>query len=277
MIGTKEGYNNLLYYLKSRGLDLSGYKQPHIMRRLIPLCRRLKIESLRDLELEMRKNPYLIDDVAQAFSINVTRFFRNQDSWEALRQAILSSYIAHRLKIGQRIRIWSAGCANGCEPYSIAIMFTKMFEFDVIRRKVEILASDKNSKVLDEAKKGIYLPVHLQETDPLFISRYFTKNDDNTGHHSLIPKIKELVTFQRLDLLADPFPEKIDLLLCRNVLIYFTREAQETVFRGAYECLVGDGIFMIGRTENLPFYESEKFSFHTISDAHRLYQKSQSS
>ncbi len=259
--------------MKSRGLDLTGYKQPHILRRLVPLCRRLKVEKLRDLEFKIRKDPYLIDDVAQAFSINVTRFFRNQDSWDALRRAIMKSHIAHKLNSGHRIRIWSAGCANGCEPYSLTILFTKMFEFDIVRRKVEILATDRNPKILKKAQKGIYLPIHLQEMDLPSLTRYFSKKNGEKPAYVLDEKYRQLVTFQSHDLLSDPYPEKIDLILCRNVLIYFTRDAQDIIFSEAYNCLVKDGIFMIGRTENLPFTKSEKFSFKTISDPHRLYQK----
>src|SRR5690606_7641453 len=147
-------------------------------------------------------------------TINVSEFYRNPNQWEVLEKFIIPKYIKNNNKLPN---IWSCACSTGEEPYSMVMLLTKFFEID----KIKILASDIDVEAIEKAKKGVYTEKSLDNLPSKFKNDFFHK-DGNQYQYIIDNKIKNCVKFKKMDLLKDDYPKNIDLLICRNVMIYFT-------------------------------------------------------
>jgi chemotaxis protein methyltransferase CheR len=191
------------------------------------------------------------DRLLSEITINETSFFRIMPHFTALREFVFPDIVKRRKESGKRIRIWSAGCSSGEEPYSIA-MSIKEFLGDTQSWKIEILASDIDKQILDQARRGIYRKRSLKYTDPRFLTKYFTQHENT---YELKEDIKEMVNFQYLNLLQDKSATrqdnslKFDLIFCRNVLIYFGTLTQQRVLNVFFDSLYDGGSLFLGHSE----------------------------
>jgi len=259
----------LAYVRRARGLDCSQYRLSFLRRRLAVRMRVRKAGTYQEYLDLLRSDPAEFDDLLAAFTINLSYFFRDRAAFDALRFAALSPLVKRRLQAGRRhLVIWSAGCAGGEEPYSVAMILADLLGSDLRRWNVRIHATDVDSGALAHARRGVYKPVSFQDLGNSFVDRYFSRNQDE---YALQPAIRELVTFRQHDL-TKPLPlPRYDLILCRNVLIYFGRRHQTSIVRHLFDHLEPGGYLMLGMAEMLPMALFGKLE--AIDGRLRIYRK----
>lgn len=192
-----------------------------------------------------------------AITTNLTAFFREKHHFSYLQQQVFP-YLLKANKVNQKIRIWSAGCSTGEEPYSIAMTIMQAIP-DWRNWDIRILATDLDSNVVETGRAGVYSQERLSGVNESMVRRFFFKGKgDQAGLVSVRPELKELVTFKRLNLLHEwPMRGSFDLIFCRNVVIYFDKETQRKLFQRYADILAPQGHLFIGHSESL----------HNISDA----------
>jgi chemotaxis protein methyltransferase CheR len=181
-----------------------------------------------------------LDEFLDKITINVSEFFRNRKRWEILEKKILPGL----LKENRNLRIWSAACATGEEPYTMALILSKFIPLSRIR----IFATDIDEKAIATARLGIYPERSLEEVPDELKKRYFVREGNL---YKLSEDIKSTVIFKKHNLLADPYGGPYDLIICRNVLIYFTDEAKEMIYKKISNALTIGGILFVGSTEQI--------------------------
>jgi chemotaxis protein methyltransferase CheR len=229
-----------LVYRKT-GIPLHKYKRPQMERRLSSLCSKHGFSNFQSYFQAIDKDEKLLAEFLDRMTINVSEFFRNPGRWEV----ICGRVIPELLKKRRRLKIWSAACSTGEEPYTIA-MIVKQF---LPLKDVQILATDIDARALETAKKGIYHKRSLQSIPAPFIHESFREAGEQ--FYEIVPELKKAVTFQRHNLLEDPFGQDFDLIVCRNVMIYFTEEAKVDLYRRFSEALRPQGILFVGSTEQI--------------------------
>lgn len=235
------GYEYLCMKLKERsGIDLSAYRSRQMMRRLTSYLQRLQLPSFFALAKLIERDDAALEKLKDYLTINVTEFFRNPERYLDLERRVLPEL----LRRFPDLSIWSAGCSTGPEPYSLAILLEELAP----QSRHRILGTDIDQRALDEAAKGVYAADKLREVSPER-RRFFRETGD--GRFEVAPELKRRVELRRHDLLADPYPQGMHLILCRNVIIYFTEEAKERVWRGFAGALAPGGYLMIGSTESI--------------------------
>ncbi len=236
-----DAYEKFLQNLLSRkGLDLTGYKRPQMERRINSLMRQLKVNDYDTYLLMLEKEIQHWLKFLDTLTINVSEFFRNPSQWDVLESKIIPELI----KKSQSLKIWSAGCSTGEEPYSIAIMLMERFP----RQYFTLLATDVDDEVLNKARAGIYNEKTVANLPKTYLTKYFTQQ----GNLYLISdQVKRKVKFIRHNLLRDPFDRNFDLILCRNVVIYFTEQSKVELYRKFNNALRLGGILFTGSTEQI--------------------------
>jgi len=193
-----------------------------------------------------------IEILASHLTVGETYFFREKKSFEILKEHILPELIRARSSTEKRLRIWSAGCATGEEPYSIAISLDKILP-DLKDWNITVLATDINPRFLQKASEGIYNEWSFRDTLPGVKLKYFKKI--NEGHYAILPHVKKLATFSYLNLVEDVYPSLLnntnamDVIFCRNVLMYFSQNNQKKVIQNLYRCLVDEGWLVVSPSE----------------------------
>lgn len=225
--------------VRKNGIDLQAYKRPQMERRINSFMRTVGARSYADLITLCEEDQEVNRRFVEHLTINVSEFFRNNNHWEVLRQQIIPELVKEKTPL----KIWSAGCSTGEEPYSLAIMLQEYFPGQAAR----IWATDLDQVVLNKAKTGIYSEKAVQGVPPSLIKKYFKRDPD----YQIVDSIKQMVRFEKHDLLADRFPVDLDLILCRNVVIYFTEEAKEKLYRKFALALRKNGVLFIGSTEQI--------------------------
>lgn len=239
----------LRYIAQERGIDCRKYKSNFLVRRLASRMRAHHVSDYQAYLHILKKHPEEIDALLDSLTINLTYFFRDQSVFEALRDEFLAPLIRQRDHAGRRhLRLWSAGCATGEEAYSLAILLRQMLGTSLPHWNISILATDLDEKALQKARAGVYDIFSFREVSAQELVPFFTTQN---GRYHLIPEIKSLVNFQPHDLLGDTYPTNMDGILCRNVLIYFTREQHDHVFAMFHRALKDGGALVIGKTEIL--------------------------
>jgi chemotaxis protein methyltransferase CheR len=191
-------------------------------------------------------------------TINVSEFFRNPNQWEVLEKEIIPALLKER----SPLRFWSAGCSTGEEVYSLAMLLRERFPGKADR----ILASDIDSEVMEKAAIGLYAAKAVESLPEKYKSSYFVKEGEN---FRVVDEIKNMVTFQKHDLLKSNFPNDFDLILCRNVVIYFTEESKQSLYRKFAGSLRPKGVLFIGSTEQI--FQAQEIGFKSIATF--FYQK----
>lgn len=222
------------------GLDLNSYKETQLRRRLDSFLTRQKVANYGEYFKILSANRSEYVKFLDYLTINVSEFFRDVKMWQMLESKVLPELLAN----SSRLNIWSAACSIGAEPYSVAIILDELTPGQSHR----IEATDLDQGIIDKAKVGIYTADVVKNVTPQRLNRYFTKQGDK---YIISPQIKSKVTYRQHDLLSGVYPKGYDLILCRNVTIYFTREAQERVNRQFSQSLKPGGYLFIGGSETI--------------------------
>ncbi len=244
-------FSNLI--IERTGIRFGRRRNDALDRCVITAARRAGVGSIGDyyriLRQERTDSP-LWDKLISDITVGETYFFRNPAHFDALRQHILPDLI-NRYRNVRRLRIWSAGCSSGEEPYSLAILLRKLLP-DVDKWNIFILATDINKKIMEKARKAQYSDWSFRETDPTVKSCYFTPLDNL---YELTPRVKKMVTFTYLNLVEDAYPSlptntnAMDLILCRNVTIYLPEIRARKMAERFYRSLAPEGYLIVGAAE----------------------------
>ena len=242
------------FLLKSSGLSLDRDKQYLVEARLMPVARQAGLASLNELISQIETDRALAKKVTEAMTINETFFFRDRQPFEGFRKAILPELLKSRAKT-RRLRIWSAACSTGQEPYSLAMILDEEARA-LMGWTVEIVATDIADSVLKKAREGAYTHFEVQRGMPMpHLVRYFTKRKD---HWTVNQTIKARVDFRQQNLMADfSHLGVFDAIFCRNVLIYFAPEQKRDVLSRVARCLAPDGYLVLGAAESVIGYSAE--------------------
>ena len=267
----------LNYLNEKRGFDFSGYCLSMVERRLRQRLSSIKCDSYNDYHSYLQENPAEIDNLLDALTINVSKFFRDTLMFEYIAGRILPAIVYEKKKATDHsIRVWSAGCAMGEEPYSIAILIHELFENEALKTNMSIFATDIDSKILKRAKKAAYPFESIKSVKYRLLKKYFTSEGET---FQLIPAIRDLVSFSVYDILDKKSyapPESVfgsfDMVLCRNVLIYFDTEHQDQIFDRLYRSMSKNGYLVLGEAE-VPTGKYQK-RFRKINDCCHIYGKS---
>lgn len=226
---------------RKTGIDLQLYKEQQMRRRINNLINKSPFKSYTTFFADATKDKQKFADFIEYLTINVSEFFRNADKFGLLE----SDVIPYLLKKSGSLNIWSAGCSIGAEPYSLAIIMRELTP----DKKNRILATDLDIEIIGKAKRGIYTADEIRAMRPDRKVKYFTKTPD--GKFAIKPEIKMAVEFRRHNLLKDRFETNFDLILCRNVVIYFTEEAKAELYKNFFNALKPGGILFVGGTESI--------------------------
>lgn len=239
---------DLLEQLRERsGIDFNAYKAPTIMRRLQRRMAATGTNRLSDYTRYLQRNPDEYSRLINSFLIKVTEFFRDPELFEHLREQVLPAAIDEGRE-RRELRIWSAGCATGEEAYSLAILLTELLGDEIETFNARIFATDLDGDAVAFARRGIYPSTALADLPPEMIERYFTRTD---GAYEVRKHVRSLVVFGQHDLgQRAPFP-RIDITLCRNVLIYFTAELQKRALQLFAFSLRDRGYLALGKAETV--------------------------
>lgn len=233
---------------KERGLDLSQYREKCLKRRIDVRLRATGVHGYLEYMAVLKKDPSEYDRLFDALTINVTNFFRDKSAYRIIEDTVIPELVSSKKREGKRIiRVWSAGCASGEEPYSMAILFHKILGERIGDYLISIYATDIDDKVMEKAKRAEYEAGTVSGVDEKILRRYFNCN----LKYNLKEEIKQMVRFKRHDLISDRPLAHLDIILCRNVLIYFSRGLQMRLFGEFYEALNKGGYLILGKTESL--------------------------
>ena len=279
------------------GFDFRGYKETTLTRRLGRRLRARGAETYSDYACVLDRDPAEYGKLFNDLTINVTSFFRDEVAFKALAEQVLPALIGEHGKAASTCRclqIWSAGCATGQEPYSIAMLLLEMLHPEVetrhavslrcnvtirapevetrhavsLRCNVTIRATDIDAKALQRAQEGVFTAKDVEGIRPAWLGRYFVPDGDG---FRVQPVLRQLVTFEAHNLVSDAPYHDLDLVVCRNVLIYFAPALQTRVLRSFHEGLKEGGFLLLGKAE-VPAGETERL-FHRIDKKAKLYQK----
>ena len=256
----------LLYLKRTRGIDLSGYKRPSLLRRIARRMEAVKIEGLERYIDYLEVHP---EEFAQLFNyllINVTAFFRDQPAWNYLNETILPKLLDAKPPDAE-IRVWSAGCASGQEPYSIAMLLCEQLGMEAFQKRVKIYASDMDAGALHDARQAVYTAKEVEAVPPPLLEKYFERTQDRYVVH---PDVRRAIIFGRHDLAADAPISRLDLLICRNTLMYFNAEMQDHILARFHFALNETGYLLLGKAEMLLTHTN---LFTPIELKHRLFAK----
>jgi chemotaxis protein methyltransferase CheR len=260
-------FNNIF---ASYGLDLARYKPAFIKRRLDRRMRILNISDYSEYSHTLKDNRKEFEEIFASLSINVTNFFRDSTVFDRFQLSILPKILSDLGGSG-KIRVWSAGCASGEEPYSIAMMFKQAIG-KLPNLEVEIIANDVNKIAIQFAQRGRYPAKSVESLPPTIISNNFQKRTtDNNTEYEVVQAIKDMVTFKVGDILSDAM-QSFDVIFCRNVLIYYEKEAQELIFTKFYKGLKDSGYMVLGMDETMFGRRCQKL-FNPLMARERIYQK----
>ncbi|MCE7737400.1 MAG: protein-glutamate O-methyltransferase CheR [Candidatus Heimdallarchaeota archaeon] len=257
----------VIEFLGRHGIEVTSYKERYITRRVKVRLGRLRLSSYKDYLLYLQSNPQEIRSVKESLSINVTRFFRNRDTFDLIKEKMFPEMLNRAKETSKlELKLWSAGCAVGAEPYSLAILAADSIASQI---KVNILATDVKNELISIAKSGVYNEQYLAEMDKIEVTKNFKKISEE--NFELLNSIKKLVTFRQHDLMKDSYPSNLDMIVCRNVLIYVDRDTQLEIVKKFFDALRPGGILVLGRTETL--FGDWRKDVDILSTKHRIYQK----
>lgn len=242
----KKNINNLI------NIDLNCYKEKQMLRRITSLMKRNGFDSFDEYFLKLKTDKELLEQFVNYLTINVSEFYRNLSQWKVLEEYIIPNLIKTKK---DPLKIWSSACSTGEEPYSLVMLLTNFFNL----KDIKVLATDIDLGAIEKAKIGVYNEKSIKNLPKQFVDKYFQKIGNS---YKITDEIKKAVDFKRLDLLKDPFPKDVDLIVCRNVLIYFTNEAKDLIYKKFYSSLSKEGILFVGSTEQILL--PEKYGFKPV-------------
>lgn len=226
-------------------IDLNAYKEKQMKRRIDTLIGKNGITGYEKYIQLLKDNREKFDEFVNYLTINVSEFYRNPEQWELLDKEIFPELIN---RFGRNLKIWSAACSTGDEPYSLVMALSRHLPLS----QIKIIATDIDKQVIAKAKTGLYSEKSVLSVPKDLKEKYFTKIGPS---YQISKEIKARVEFRQHNLLKDTYEKNCDLIVCRNVLIYFTEEAKEEIFRKFYDSLKTGGSLFIGSTEQIINYK----------------------
>jgi chemotaxis protein methyltransferase CheR len=264
-----EAFRLLIEHIyKVRGVDFRGYL-PRILKRRV--ARRMdanKVDTYADYLRVLVSSPREYDMLFDNLTINITEFFRDKTVFKAA-EMVLAKMIRHKIATKDtNIKVWSAGCASGEEPYSIAILLKELTRNDELGFNIKIIATDIDRESLATARLGEYEPKSLKNLSKIWLKKHL---EPVGSKYRVKDKLKELITFYHHNLVSDQPFENIDVIFCRNVFIFFNREVQEHLVINFHKALKKDGYMVLGKVET--FLGEAKELFRVINFDERIFQK----
>ncbi len=259
MADNYETFKTQIYQLTK--IDLNSYKERQMKRRIDALIAKHKITSYNAYVDTIKKNAVMLEEFINYLTINVSEFYRNPEQWNLLEKDVLPYLFS---KFGNSLKIWSAACSTGDEPYSLVMLLSKYMPLS----RIKIIATDIDKQILEKAKLGLYNVKSLKALPQEFVTKYF--REVNSSTYQILDSVKACVEFKQHDLLKDAYPTQCDLIICRNVLIYFTEEAKDEIYKKFNSSLKKDAILFVGSTEqiiqpqNLQFATYKSFFYKKI-------------
>ncbi len=257
----------ILQLLSQRvGIDIQGYKTSTIYRRLEKRLNEKNFVEIDKYLQFVKENPEELDALFDSILIGVTRFFRDIEAFGELN-GVLETILREK-QHGENVRVWVPGCATGEEAYSIAILFDRLLKEAGQQLNIQIFATDIDPKALKKARKGIYKAAAVEELPDDMLEHYFIENEQ--GDFELSAAIRRMVLFSKHDIISNPPFLKLDLISCRNLLIYFTQELQERIFPVFHFALNSTGILFLGKSESIGNFGR---LFNAKPYKHKIYSK----
>jgi len=236
---------------KKTAIDLSLYKEAQMKRRLTTLRLKHGYSSFETYYEALVQQPAMLEEFLDRMTINVSEFWRNPQRWDILRQQFLPDMISAS---SSKLKIWSAACSTGEEPYTLAMILDDLGAL----HKTTLLATDLDQGVLKKAQQGYYLDRSVRDVPASFLKKYFLEEE---GVYSVKSELKRAIDFRQQNLLYDTFDSEFDLIVCRNVMIYFTEEAKHDLYHKFAKALKKGGILFVGSTEQI--FTPSQYGFET--------------
>ncbi len=255
---------------EERGMDFREYKRTSLRRSIQKRLDANNLGSYADYMKFLDSNPNEYAKLFDTLLINVTEFFRDPEAFEVLRKKIIPAIISKKKK-GDSIRIWSAGCASGEEPYSLGILLAEKLGEAMNDYEIRIYATDIDENAIAEARRGIYSESKLKNVRHEYLDKYFSRENDD---YRVNKTIRHIVFFGRQNLTSDAPISHLDLIVCRNVLIYFNLELQNKILMRFHYALNRDGYLFLGKSESMLIGSR---LFNHVDKKWRLFQKSSGS
>lgn len=233
-------------------IDLNSYKEKQMKRRIDTLISKNGIKSYKDYVALIKKDEEKFEQFVNFLTINVSEFYRNPEQWEILDKSVFPALIK---KFGKNLKVWSAACSTGDEPYSLVMALSRHIPLN----QIHITATDIDKQVLDKARLGLYNEKSIAAVPADFKKKYFTKVGSS---YQISNEIKRQVEFKEHNLLRDTYPTGCHLIVCRNVLIYFTEDAKEEIYKKFNAALASQGVLFIGSTEQIMNYKELNYQRH---------------
>lgn len=253
--GDNEALEDLLIFIReARGFDFTGYKRSTLSRRIHKRMTDVGIGSYLDYQDLLQTNADEFGALFNTILINVTSFFRDPEAWTLLQDEVVPELLA-AVQPEEEIRVWSAGCSSGEEAYSLTIMFAEALGIEECLRRVKIYATDVDEEALREARSGLYPPKSVEALRADLREKYFEQNGAQFGFRA---DLRRRVIFGRHDVTRDAPISRLDLLVCRNTLMYFNVEAQTQIVDRFHFALRPSGLLFLGKAEML-LNDAERF------------------
>lgn len=238
-----EQFKKAVYQLTT--IDLSCYKEKQMKRRIDTLIAKNGIDGYARYVDLLRTNKEKFNEFVNYLTINVSEFYRNPEQWAYMDREVIPQLLRD---FGPRLKIWSAACSTGDEPYSLVMALSKHLPLN----QITIYATDIDNQVLEKAQAGLYNEKSIASVPADLKRKYFAQVGPS---YRIADEIKERVKFQKHNLLKDAYPTDCHFIICRNVLIYFTEEAKDEIFAKFYQSLAHKGVLFIGSTEQIINYK----------------------
>lgn len=231
-------------------IDLNCYKEKQMKRRIDTLIAKNKIVGYDKYVHALKTDKTIFEEFVNYITINVSEFYRNPEQWKLLDEQIIPELIH---KFGKNLKVWSAACSTGDEPYSLVMALSRHIPLG----NIKIFATDLDKQVIAKAKVGLYSEKSIVGVPDDLRRKYFTQVGPS---YKIADEVKARVEFKEHNLLRDVYPTDCHLIVCRNVLIYFTEEAKDDVFRRFQHSLANGGVLFIGSTEQIINYREMGYS-----------------
>jgi chemotaxis protein methyltransferase CheR len=237
---------------KELGINLLAYKPEQLNRRINSLMGRIGVKTLEEYTVLIKKDEDQKQKFLDFITINVTEFFRNPELYDELKEIMNKELLSK----SSQLKIWSAACSIGCEPYTLGIILSKLSK----NKKHNIIATDIDNTILNRAKTGEFGITEMKNISADDLAEYFTQKD---GKYYINSTIKSMVTFKKHDLILESFEKDYDLILCRNVVIYFNNDIKNQIYKKFSESLKKGGLLFVGATESI--YNYKEYGFEKAS------------
>jgi chemotaxis methyl-accepting protein methylase len=263
-------YEFLLDKIKrNRNIDLSQYRRAVLKRRIQHRLFVVKCDTYMDYVMLLNQDPNEYDLLIETLTIKVSEFFRDSQVFDILGAKVIPEIVSVKQARGvNRIRAWSCGAAYGEEAYSTAILFCEVLGRSLDRFNIEILATDIDKSALQRAPWGAYDKRSLRSVSPHLLFKYFTRVGDR---YVISDKARSIIRFRYHDIVSDNTLSGMDLIQCKNLLIYFEKELQDKVVHKLHAALNPDGFLVLGNTESIAFEMRDYFE--VVDLARRIYKK----